>query len=159
MSISFSPDPPLRLVVKFQELYPNTPPPMVFQAPGRELWIAARANDREAYVLRSLDYNGAAPTTFSLQSAKSRRTVLQRPLPRWARYPAGVIVQMSTSGLDLPGLDAVICGNEARGPRYEYGLGMLFAALCYEMNDQRYLADALTEVVDRVQREYMEGVV
>lgn len=157
MSVPLSPDPPLRLLAKYHELYPNSPPTVVFQAPGREMWIAARANDREQHALRSLEYNDAAPTTFSLQSAKMRRTMLQRPLPRWVRYPAGVIVILSAMGFDVPGLNAIVCGNEARGPRYEYGLGILFAALCHEMNNCHYHTATLIEVVDTVQREYLEG--
>ena len=83
--------------------------------------------------------------------------MLQRPLPRWVRYPAGVIVMLSATGFDIPGLDAVVCADEARGPRYEYGLGILFAALCHEMNNCRYDLQTLIEVVDTVQREYLGG--
>ena len=129
---------------------------VVFQAPERDVWIAARTNDRETYALRSLDYNNGAPTIFSLQSAKMRRTVRQRPLPHWVRYPAGVIVTLSAAGFDIPGFDAVICGDEPRGPRYEYGLGILFTALCHEMNNCPYDLPALKEAVDTVQRAYVK---
>jgi galactokinase len=158
LSVPLSPDPPLRLLAKFQELNPNTAPAVVFQAPGRDMWIAARANDREIYSIRSLEYNRAAPATFSLHSAKMRNTVMQRPLPRWVRYPAGVILRLSAAGFDVPCLHAVICGDEPRGPRYEYGLGILFAALCHELNNCHYDSQTLTEVVDTVQREYLNDL-
>lgn len=157
MSAPFHSDPPLRLLVKFQELYPDTTPDLIFQAPEREMWIAARYNSRDQYACLALDLNQTALTTFNLQSAKIRRTVTQRPLPRWARYPAGVIMAMSDIGLDMRGLNAVICGDEPAGPRYEYSLGLLFAALCHELNDQPYHTDALTEIVDLVHREYVDG--
>jgi hypothetical protein len=52
----------------------------------------------------------------------------------------------------------VICGDEPRGPRYEYGLGILFAALCHELNNCHYDSQTLTEVVDTVQREYLNDL-
>ncbi|HLU09775.1 MAG TPA: hypothetical protein VK003_08915 [Oceanobacillus sp.] len=157
MTTPFHADPPLRLLVKFQELYPDTTPDLVFQAPEREMWIAARYNSREQYSCLALDLNQSVMTTFNLQSAKQRKTVTQRPLPRWARYPAGVIMTMSSMGMDVQGLNAVICGDEPQGPRYEYSLGILFAALCHELNDKPYYPEALTEIVDMVHREYVEG--
>jgi galactokinase len=130
---------------------------LIFQAPERDMWIAAQYNSREQYACLALDLNESALTTFNLQSAKTRRTVTKRPLPRWARYPAGVIMTLSGMGLDVRGMNAVICGDEPPGPRYEYSLGILFAALCHELNDQPYLTTFLTEIVDAVHRDYVEG--
>lgn len=157
MTVPIHSDPPLRLLVKFQTLYPDTTPDLIFQAPGREMWAAALYNDREHFSCLALELNDSALATFSLQSAKSRRTVTQRPLPRWARYPAGVLMITCELGFDVQGVNVVVCADEPPGPRYEYSLGILFAALCYELNDQPYEIDTLTEIVDRVHREYVEG--
>jgi hypothetical protein len=121
------------------------------------MWLAACYNNRDLYGCLALELNVSAMATFNLQSAKIRRTVTQRPLPRWARYPAGVIMTMCEIGLDMRGLTGVVCANEPPGPRYEYSLGILFAALCHELNEQPYETDVLTEIVDRVHREYVEG--
>lgn len=157
MAIPFYSDPPLRLLVKFEALYSNDPPDVLFKAPERDLWLAARYHDRETYACLSLEYNANTPTTFNLQSAKQRQTVLHRPLPRWARYPAGVLILLRDADFEIPPFNAVICGDEPAGPRYEYALGILFAALCCELNQEPYQAAVLTEIVDQVHREYVEG--
>lgn len=157
MSVPFYPDPPLRLLVKYQELYPDAPPSLIFKTPDRDLWLAARYHSQPEYACLALDYNAVTPVTFSLQSAKQRRTVLKRPLPHWARYPAGIILALSSAGFEIPPFYAVICGDEPPGPRYEYALGMLFAGLCCELNDEPYRTSTLVEIVDRVHREYVDG--
>ena len=157
MSVPFYPDPPLRLMVKHEALYPEASPDLLFKAPERDLWLAAHYNDRDTYACLALEYNDSTMTTFSLQSAKKRQTVLRRPLPRWSRYPAGVIVMLSQIGFEIPPMTAIICGDEPPGPRYEYALGILFAGLCCELNDEPYEVATLTEIVDRVHREYVDG--
>lgn len=69
--------------------------------------------------------------TFNLQSAKIKQTITRRPLPRWARYPAGVTLLLAQDGLDLVGLNMVVMGNEPAGPRFRSrfrdGAGWLLA--------------------------------
>jgi hypothetical protein len=128
---------------------------MIFQAPERDLWIAGFFNDIGRYTLLSAEMNPDVSVTFSTQSARARKTLNNRPLPRWSRYPAGVIVLLDA--FDIAGFDAVICGDEPVGPRYEYGLGLLFAALCHELADQPYLPSRLTGIADAAKREFVES--
>ena len=146
-------NPPLRLLAAFQERYPSLTPSYVIQAPGREMWVAASIEQAEAFSIHVLDTG--AHTTFNRRTAKVFRTLLKRPLPRWARYPAGVILALSDAGLDVDGVSAVIVGEESRGPRYDYALGMTIAALVYTVNDQPFDTDDLLEIMDKVRKDYV----
>ncbi|NWG18222.1 MAG: hypothetical protein HXY41_16485 [Chloroflexi bacterium] len=148
-------DPPVRLLVAFQQAYPEQTPERLVRAPGRDVWVAAARAASEHFTVTSPDHEARA--TFSLRSARLRRTVTQRPLPRWARYPAGVILTLGSGGLDIPGLNTVVLSGEPPGPAYEFGLGMAFAALGYEIHAQPYTSDMLIDVVDRARREYVEA--
>ena len=153
--LKYATDPPLRLLVAFHQTFPALSPEWIVQPPGREMWIAAVRHDREQYTLAAPDLEGS--TTFSLRSARARRTVLNRPLPDWARYPAGVMVALSHNGLDVAGIDAMIVGEEPPGPRYHFSLGVAVAALWHEFYQRPYTADSLVAIVDQVRREYVEA--
>jgi galactokinase len=147
-------NPPLRLLVAFQETFPALSPEWVVQVPGRDMWVAAVTNQRDEFRVVAPDLG--ADSTFSLRSAKAMRTVLNRPLPDWARYPAGVTVMLCHKGLDSSGADAVIVGEEPSGPRYHHALGMAIAAFLHEVNGKPYDADSLLGFVEQVRREYIE---
>lgn len=117
------------------------------------MWAAARFNGGVHYNIHTAD--GDAHTTFTYQSAKRKQTIRCRPLPRWARYIAGVSVMLDT--LEMPGIDAVVCGDEPSGPRYDHALGILFAALWYEVSAYPCDPKDLVEIAERVRREYVEG--
>ena len=146
-------NPPLRLLAAFQEHYPALSPTYVVQAPGREMWVAASIEQAEAFTIHVPDTG--AYTTFNRRTAKTFRTLLKRPLPRWARYPAGVILILSNAGLAVDGVSAVIVGEESPGPRYDYALGMTIAALVYTVNGQPFDTGDLLEVMDKVRRDYV----
>ena len=147
-------DPPLRLLATFHEIYPALEPTYIIQAPGRELWVAAAVSEAEAFTIHAPDLEGRV--SFSWRTAKNKRTLLNRPLPSWARYPAGVILRLCADGLDADGVEAVVLGAERLGPRYDYSLGIAFAALLHTLHDQPYTADSLLDVVEKVRREYVE---
>jgi galactokinase len=147
-------DPPLRLLAAFQDAFPDQVMNWVFRAPGREMWLAAARADHEEFTIVAPDME-AVKTVFSLQSAKVKRTVFQRPLPPWARYPAGVTLLLAQNGLDLIGLNMVVIGDEPPGPRYYYALGMTFAALWHDLLELPYTMDDLIVLVDRTRREYL----
>lgn len=151
-----SPDhnPPLRLLVAYQQLYPEQPPEHIVQAPGRDMWVAANIDDTDTFTIHVPDLD--ARTTFNWRSAKFKRTVLNRPLPSWARYPAGVIFTLCAMGLDVTGVDAVLVGEEPPGPRYDYALGMAVAALWYTLHSRPYTAETLLEIIEQVRRQYVE---
>jgi galactokinase len=150
-------NPPLRLLVKYQERFASGTPEVLFHLAERDLWIAGRFNDRAQFSCLSLEINPALAPAFTVQSARQRKTVLGRPLPRWSRYPAGVIIVMSALGYDARGFDGIVCADEPPGPRYEYGLGLLYTALVHELNHLSYNHAILTEIVDHVQREYVDS--
>jgi galactokinase len=144
-------DPPIRLLAKFQELFPSTSPQLILKAPGREMWAAANFNGKSEIAVWSAEI--AAHTTFTYQSAKQKQTVQRRPLPHWARYLSGVSVYIDVP--EMPGVDVVVGGNEPLGPRYEYALGILFAAFWCDINGQDVSEAELRDLTERVRREYV----
>jgi galactokinase len=147
-------DPPVRLLTKFSQVFANKSPQIVVQAPDREMWAAASFNGTAHCTVYTAD-SSEARTSFSYQSAKRKQTIQRRPIPRWARYLAGISVMLDVP--EMPGLDVVVCGDEPAGPRYDFALGILFAALMYEINMEDCDPDVLQEVTERVRREYIEG--
>lgn len=155
MSLAEPHDPPVRLLMAFQQRHPTLEPDLMFRAPERDLWLAAAFTPGAAYRLTALDLYPDAAVTFTRQSALARRTVLQRPLPRWARWPAGALVLLGPPS--LPPLTGILAGDEPPGPRYEYALALLFAALWHEWRREPYLLGALTALAERVRRDYIEA--
>lgn len=145
-------DPPIRLLAKFEQMFPSASPQIVVQAPGREMWAAARFNGTGHCTVCTAESN--ARTSFSYQSAKRKQTIHHRPLPRWARYMAGATLLVDVP--EMPGVDVVVCGDEPAGPRYDHALGILFAALWYEINAEPFDSAQLLEIAERVRRDYVE---
>ena len=147
-------NPPLRLLIAFQQRH-SDPPSYVLQVPGRDMWLAAAHSGNNSYTLVAPDLD--ANTTFDLHSARLRKTNIRRPLPRWSRYPAGVLATLADSGqLQLPGMLTVMAGDEPSGPRYEYALGMAFGALWYVVNGGACDEPCLINLLSRVQKRYMQ---
>lgn len=145
-------NPPIRLLTAFQEHQTHSPETLL-QVPGREMWVAADLGNSHRYTLISPDMHGH--TSFDRRSARQKRTVRGRPLPRWARYAAGVILELAQDDVLLPGGTIVLVGDEPSGPRYEHALGMATAALCYEHNGHEYDVQDLLNVMERVQKNYL----
>lgn len=154
MTLPLNTDPPIRLLAGFQNNYPQISPEYILQAPGRDMWVVAAVNDSHEFDLTAVDFDGRA--AFSYQSAKVKQTVMRRPLPDWARYPAGVMIQLHNRGMDVSGIVAAVGGGEPPGPRYDYGLGIVIAALWHEICDEAYTANDLIAIVDHVRRDYIE---
>lgn len=147
-------DPPIRLLSTFQACYPAQSPDIMLKAPGREMWIAARITGDGAFTLIAPDVSGRV--TFDQRSARQKRTGQGRPLPRWSRYPAGVVVFMTGMQMDVPGFVAVLLGDEPQGPRYEHALGIALAALWYAYNGIPYDDAQVLEIVERTRRDYVD---
>ncbi len=152
--MAFFGDSPMQLLVAFQENYPTLMPERVVKAPGREMWIAALFNESAAFTLHAADLDSRV--SFTYRSAKLMQTVHQRPLPRWARYPAGVLLLLREEGMELTGLAAVVVGTEPSGPRYEHAVGIVVAALWHEVHDRSYTPESLLELVERTRREFID---
>lgn len=147
-------DPPVRLLAAFNQAFPDDRLTWLIKAPGRDVWIAAaRASDAQFTIVEP---ESEIRATFNLQSAKLKLTATRRPLPRWARYPAGVTLRLAKDGLDVIGLKMVFVGDEPAGPRYDHALGMAFAALWHDLYELSYTVDTLIEIADRTRREYVE---
>lgn len=147
-------DPPVRLLAAFQQAFPDDPMTWLLKAPGRDVWIAATRSEDDQFTV--VEPESETRATFNLQSAKLKLTATRRPLPRWARYPAGVTLLLAQDGLDVVGLKMVFVGDEPTGPRYDHALGMAFAALWHDLYELPYTVDTLIEIADRTRREYVE---
>lgn len=147
-------DPPLRLLAAFHGGFPSLTPECIVKAPEREIWAAACLTGGEELTLVSGDQTGRA--VFTRRTARLKRTVTNRPLPRWARYPAGVLLALIDSGMDVPGMNVAVVGEEPEGPRYDYALGMAFAALWHRLHERPCSAASLIELVDHVRRDYID---
>ncbi len=150
-------NPPIRLLTRFQDVFPGHEPEILFRAAGREMWIAARLSDAEDRFTLTCVEAGPAVVTFTRLSARFKRTVPGRPLPRWARFPAGVALKLAEADIDARGIQAVVCGDEPPGPRYEYALCLAFAELWYALADRPQPPDALRQIADAVLRDYIES--
>lgn len=146
-------DPPIRLLAEFHKVFPDLAPEHILQVEGREMWVAAVTSDMTDYTIHAPDSSGKV--VFNWRTAKNKRTLLNRPLPKWARYPAGVVFALGKAGLNVKGVCAVIISEEPSGPRYEYALALTIAALWHELTEADYTTESLLEVVDQVRREYI----
>ena len=124
------------------------------QAPGRDMWIAAVVQDEHNYTLHAVDTD--ASTRFDHRSAKSKRTLMRRPLPGWARFPAGVVATLGDD-LSIPGMVAMFAGDEPAGPRYAFSVGLAVAALCHELAEVDYTPQQLHTLLERVRRGYLDA--
>lgn len=145
--------PPVLLLAAFHDAFPDQAIEWVIRAPGRDMWIAAARSGDDRFTIAAPDQDGRV--TFNLQSAKLKQTVMKRPLPRWARYPAGVTLLLARDGLDVVGLNLVFMGGEPSGPRFDYAVGISFAALWHELYGLTISIDQLIDIVDRTRREYV----
>jgi hypothetical protein len=142
-------NPPLRLLASFQQEL-NKTPALLVQMDGREMWIAAEIIGGFSYTVIVPDLR--ARLRFDRSSIKRKRTLRNRPLPDWSSYLTGTVGVLARMGLEMPGATIVIAGDEPIGPRYNYSLGMAFAALWYEYNERQYTTRSLLELMEKVQR-------
>jgi hypothetical protein len=162
LSDSFNPaerwvSPPVHLLTGFARVCPDQHPAWLMHAPGREMWIAARpADEIEGYTIYSVNHDATA--RFDWRSAKYYKSRVQRPLPAWSRYAAGVILALGASPLDVPGLRAAVYYESVvSGPRHDHALGLVIAALWYAIHNTPVEQDTLMDLLDRVRRTYIEG--
>lgn len=147
-------DPPIHLLAEFHKIFPDIAPEHIVKVEGREMWLAAVTSNMTDYTIHAPDLS--SKVVFNWRTAKNKRTLLNRPLPKWARYPAGVIYTLGAEGMDVNGVCAVVVGEEPTGPRYDYGFALTVAALWHELTETDYTADSLLDVVDQVRRDYIE---
>lgn len=144
-------DPPLRLLAAFFDHFPGQTPECIVQAPNRDMWGMAVLRDIGCFTIVAPDLTDEVRVT--VDSARADQTALNRPLPEWARFAAGVLPVLADAGMMLPGGDIALAGEEPAGPRYAYALGIATAAVLCAMVDAPYDSERLTEIVERVRRE------
>lgn len=149
------PNPPLRLLAAFQLTYPSQRANWVLVAPERDMWVGASIYESGQFSVTVPDLEDN--TLFRVKSARIKRTVDNTSLPSWAHYLAGVTVILSNAGMTLPGADMVLAGEEPSGPRYEYSMGMAFAALWYQYNAKPFNQSILIEVMEQIRRDYIDN--
>lgn len=152
--MDFAHNPPIRLLTAFTERCPDCTPTWLLRVPEREMWAVGVPLEGEEITVVAIDHDGQA--TFTPRSARFKRTALNRPLPRWARYPAGVALALANGEYAPRGMLLVIAGDEPAGPRYDHALGMAFAAVCYLREGHAATGAALIELVEQVRRDYVE---
>jgi galactokinase len=124
-------------------------------APERNMWIGASIYDSGQFSVTVPDLEDS--TVFRVKSARIKRTVENRPLPSWAYYLAGVAIILSNAGMTCPGADMVLAGEEPSGPRYEYSMGMAFAALWYQYNAKPFTQSILIELMEQIRHDYIDN--
>ena len=71
----------------------------------RHVTLAAAASSDNVVNLQALDLQQGV--SFSLESLKVKQDLQGKPLPSWARYPAGVAWSLGEAGLNLTSMQAV----------------------------------------------------
>ncbi|XWX03712.1 hypothetical protein VZO05_14490 [Aggregatilineales bacterium SYSU G02658] len=122
-------NPPLRLLVAFEALT-QQPPEVMMGVAGREVWLAGVWGHHERWQVHVPDWE--AQVIFNAASIAKRQNAAGRLLPPWAR-PLIAAWQMLDSAHHLPseGARFVIVADDPPGPRYEFSVGLAFAAACY----------------------------
>ncbi|MDX2136871.1 MAG: hypothetical protein SF123_02160 [Chloroflexota bacterium] len=146
-------DTPLHLLAGFARFYPDSAPERVLRVPGLALWAVVLPRKDLHFHVASADIG--LRTSFSYQTAKQRCTLLHRPLPNWARYTAGMLRYLRETGLDFPGFDVVLAGDEGDGARYEYALGQGFGMVCYTLAGVECSEAKLMDAAEHVHRDYL----
>lgn len=145
-------DAPIRLLAHFGEAFPDASSEFTLGVPGRELWVAGcRRQDRQ-FRLAAVEL--AARTTLTYRSAKTRQTVLHRPMPAWAFYAGAMAVYLADKGVDCPGFNIVIAGSEGTTPRYIYALGAAFGAAYYHTAGIAFDEAVLLDDLDHARRAF-----
>jgi hypothetical protein len=137
------------LLAAFQQEF-NKTPDWLIAVKGREMWVAAEMRGGFPYTVIAPDMG--VRIRFDRSSAKRKRTLRQRPLPAWSRYLVGSLAILARMGLEMPGATIVIAGDEPLGPRYDYNLGLAFAALWFEFNQREHTNQTLLDIMEDVQK-------
>jgi galactokinase len=148
-------NPPLRLLAAIQKHFDDQTP-QVYPVPGRDMWVAGIASDGHPFHLIAHDLD--SHTSFDRRSARQQRTLRNRPLPRWARYPAAALLVLSDEGIALPGSKLMLLGDEAAGPRYEHALGMACALFYLEQAADTPDVARLLEIMEQAQKRYLDDL-
>lgn len=79
----------------------------------RATWVAFSPSEAAHSTLLAVDF--AEEAAFTPESLRVKTDLEGRPLPEWARYPAGVAWALGEAGLEAPALEAVFASDVPRG--------------------------------------------
>lgn len=149
-------NPPLRFLAAIQQHF-NETPPLLCPVPGREMWAAAHLSG--GHQVHVIAHDLDSHSVFDRRSALQKRTIRNRPLPRWARYVAGALLVLSDQGLSIPGGTLLLLGDEPTGPRYEHALGMASAAVYLQQAEEPVTVERLLDIMEQAQKRYLDEIV
>lgn len=79
----------------------------------RATWVAFSASGSDQTTLVAIDL--AEEASFGPENLDAKTRMDGTPLPEWAKYPAGVMWALTTTGRTTPGMNAVFTSNVPRG--------------------------------------------
>ncbi len=121
----------------------------------RSVRVAAQPrSDRQVY-LTALDLNESA--SFDLDHLAEKRTLTGKPLPAWARYPAGVAWALQEQGYAVNGVDAVFTSDVpiGAGLSSSAAVEVAFAALWRQLGGWDASAMTLARLSQAAENRYV----
>jgi galactokinase len=79
----------------------------------REVWIACSPSSAPHTTLVAVDLN--EKTSFSSETIPQKTAIAGKPLPHWAKYPAGCAWSLGNAGFETPAMNAVFTSDVPRG--------------------------------------------
>ena len=79
----------------------------------RAVWVACSPSAARHSTLRAVDLDESI--SFSSETIPTKTDVNGKPLPHWAKYPAGVMWALNESGYETPAINAVFTSDVPRG--------------------------------------------
>jgi len=129
--------------------------PVLPAAIDRAVYLAASASEDGLVHLHALDLNDS--TTFRLDSLDARVDINGKPLPNWAKYPAGVAWALCEAGLGLSGMQAVYTSDVPIGAGLSSSAAVEvgFAALWQALGDWEVDRLTLAKICQRAENAYV----
>src|SRR5512138_3592322 len=121
----------------------------------RSVRLVARSRPDRLVTLRAADLGESV--TFSLERLADKVDVLGKPLPAWARYPAGVAWSLQEKGLPVTGIQAAFESNVpiGAGLSSSAAVEVAFAALWQELNGWPATRLQLAQLCQRAENAYV----
>lgn len=145
-------NPPLRLMVSLHD-YLKGNPDWLLTVPGREMWVAAQPNGKHYHLFALPDWN--ARLKFDALSIRRHKRTTGQSIPHRMRYLAAAAHFLQNEGVLVPGIKAVIVGNEPAGPRYEHSLGLALLTLWHSAAGKSVDAPVLMALMEKIERDYL----
>lgn len=112
-----------------------------------------RSDDRARVLAADLDEE----CTFSLRDPSAATSLDGRPLPNWARYPAGVAWALGEGGIELTGIDALLTSDVpvGAGLASSAAVEVAFAQVWLALSDAEPSALEVAQICRRAENEYV----